>query len=940
MLAERLSPERWHQIDALFAEALERSPHERPAFLEVATRDDPELRLEVEQLLEDVQPAESLLGESVSQYAEPFLIRLQAELSDEDARDVAPGGRIGPYRVLRELGRGGMGAVFLAERADDAFEKQVALKLVKRGMDTDEVLRRFRYERQILASLEHPNIARLYDGGAAEDGRPYLVMEHIEGRPVTAYCDERRQPLDERVRLFETICEAVQFAHRNLVVHRDIKPSNILVDASGTVKLLDFGIAKLLVPSDSDTAVETRAELRPVTPEYASPEQLAGRPVTTASDVYALGVVFYELLTGRRPRDRYSRAPEANRRSSAASETERPSSVVERPLRQRPGEVQPPTPADIAGRRGTTSERLRRRLLGDLDTISLTALAEEPERRYQSAEQLLADVRRYLNGYPVLARGESMLYRARKFVRRHTLAVGFSAALGLLAAAFTAATLLQAQEVARARTIAEVRQGQAEDLIGFMLGDLRGKLDPIGRLDVLRDVGSQALEYFAAVPPDQLSDEELFRRSEALRLVGHVQRDQGDWEAAARTYGESLVLAGGLASRDSLHGDWQLGLGASYFYLGLLRYLQGDANGSLEYWRRYRDTAERLVRHAPDSARYQLELSAAHGNIGSAYEALGDLEHAIEAYRLALELKERLVELEPENPEYQSALATAYNKMALARIKEGDLSAALEYQRAELEVRQSIVRVDSANHEQRRLLALAHSWLGEWATAAGLDDEGREHRLAAWELDRSLVRRDSSNVVWRRELAITARLAGVGLSQVGLHDASLEALESSRELLLQLVDNNPESDGYRRELGKTEFEIAAAYRRGGRADMALAAAERALAAIEPVRTQNPEDGASRRVHSNANLELGRALARLGRDTDARVAWRRALAAIRPVAQESGGIGPVSTLAFALLLLDELDEARSVVDTLVRQGYRRSEFLALARHKGVFSNEDP
>lgn len=780
MLARGLSPERWQQVDALFAAALERSPRERQAFLEETTGNDPELRREVERLLDDMQAAESLIGESVSQYAEPLLSRLRAEIREEDAGGVPPGGRIGPYRILVELGRGGMGAVFLAERADDAFEKRVALKLVKRGMDTEEVLRRFRYERQILASLEHPNIARLYDGGAAEDGRPYLVMEHIEGRPVTAYCDERKLPLDERVRLFETICEAVQFAHRNLVVHRDIKPSNILVDAAGTVKLLDFGIAKVLGSSDSDAAVETRAELRPITPEYASPEQLAGRPVTTASDVYALGVVLYELLTGRRPGDRNARSPEAKLlRQDMASEIERPSSVVGRPLPSRPDERQPATPADTAERRGTTPERLRRRLRGDLDTITLKALAAEPERRYQSAEQLLADIGRHLSGHPIVARSESMVYRARKFVRRQMLAVGLSAALGLLAAAFTAATLLQAHELGRAHAIVKVRQGQAEELIGFMLGDLRGKLRLIGRLDALREVASRALEYFAAVPPDQLSDDELARRSDALRLLGRVQSEQGDRDAAMRTFGESLVLAERLAERDSLNGDWQLSLGASQFYLGHLRYSQGDASGSLEYWRRHRDTVERLARNEPDNPRTLLELSAAHGNIGSAHHALGDLEQAIEAYRLALELNERLVELESENLEYQSALAAAYNNVAVTETAAGDLLSALEHQRAALRVRQSIVDVDTTNHRQLRLLALAHGYLGALATAAGLVDEGRAHRLAASELDMSLVRRDSSNVISRRHRASSARLGGAALSRAGQRDRP--GLSTARE---------------------------------------------------------------------------------------------------------------------------------------------------------------
>src|SRR5690606_25102516 len=240
-------------------------------------------------------------GDSVDTFAAPLLAELDANAFAGGDAALAPGVRVGAYRIVHEIGRGGMGVVYLAERADEEFEKRVALKVVKRGMDTDEVLRRFRHERQILASLEHPNIARLLDGGATSDGRPYLVMEHVEGEPIDAYCDRRRLGIRERLELFRAVCDAVQHAHQRLVVHRDIKPSNILVTAAGEPKLLDFGIAKLLDDSSPDATPHTRTGLRLLTPEYASPEQVRGAPVTTASDVYALGIVLYRLLSGRPP---------------------------------------------------------------------------------------------------------------------------------------------------------------------------------------------------------------------------------------------------------------------------------------------------------------------------------------------------------------------------------------------------------------------------------------------------------------------------------------------------------------------------------------------------------------------------------------------------------------------------------------------------------------
>src|SRR5690606_28143495 len=320
---------------------------------------------------------------------------------------------------------------YLAERDDAEFQKRVALKVVRRGMDTDDILLRFRYERQILASLEHPNIARLYDGGATPDGRPYLVMEYIEGVPITRHCDEAGLSIDDRLRLFADVCRAVQFAHQNLVVHRDIKPSNILVQPDGTVKLLDFGIAKLLGPAIAGgagavgpayAAPLTRAELRIFTPEYAAPEQLAGEPVTTATDVYSLGVLLFELLTGRRPTggaDAVRPSATLGRRASA------PAGGSDDRTRDAEGAA---SLEEIARRRGTTPDRLRRRLRGDLDAIVATALARDPARRYASAGQLLADVEWHLAGFPVEARAPSFGYRAASFVRRHRVGVAAAAA--------------------------------------------------------------------------------------------------------------------------------------------------------------------------------------------------------------------------------------------------------------------------------------------------------------------------------------------------------------------------------------------------------------------------------------------------------------------------------------------------------------------------------
>jgi serine/threonine-protein kinase len=384
--------------------------------------------------------------------------------------------RIGAYRVLRELGHGGMGTVYLAARADDQYQKQVAIKVV-RGLDSDEVVRYFRRERQILAALDHPNIARLMDGGTTEDGLPYFVMERVEGEPIDRYCDERKLSVQERLRLFQGVCAAVQYAHQNLVVHRDLKPSNILVDAHGVPKLLDFGLAKLLNPEIFGEAATGTALA--MTPEYASPEQARGQRITTATDVYSLGVVLYELLTGHRPYGRQARDSLQLLRAVCEEEPERPSTAVGR-TEQRTlpnGAVWTTTPDAVSRTREGTPEKLRRRLRGELDNIVLMALRKEPQRRYRSVEALSEDIRRYLEGRPVTAHKATVWYRSSKFVRRNALGVGATATVFVLAVGFGVVTTVQSHKIARERDRAN-REAATEQRVSDFLVNLFQISDP------------------------------------------------------------------------------------------------------------------------------------------------------------------------------------------------------------------------------------------------------------------------------------------------------------------------------------------------------------------------------------------------------------------------------------------------------------------------------
>jgi serine/threonine protein kinase len=420
-----MTNEQWKQVKDIFSAVVELPPEERAAFTIKESGGDALIIKEVQSLLDS--------DDEVEDFIENPTMAVSQLVRDETA---LAGKKIGSYLIEKEIGRGGMGAVYSATRADEHFEKRVAIKLIKRGFDTDDIVRRFRHERQILAALDHPNITRLLDGGATDDGLPYLVMDYVEGLPLTKYCKQKQLSVDERLKLFLQICSAVVYAHQNLIIHRDIKPSNILVTADGVPKLLDFGIAKLTTPDSQQTAERHSTQL--MTPEYASPEQILSQPVTTSTDIYSLGVVLYELLTGHKPfRIKGNNALEISKIITDSAPV-KPSSVVTQGRK-------------FGERQWAVSVQLR----GDLDNIILMAIRKEPERRYSSVEQFAADINRFLKGLPVAARQDTFSYRATKFVQRHKAAVAAGAGIFAALVGGLAATKRQANIARRQRDKAE-----------------------------------------------------------------------------------------------------------------------------------------------------------------------------------------------------------------------------------------------------------------------------------------------------------------------------------------------------------------------------------------------------------------------------------------------------------------------------------------------------
>jgi serine/threonine-protein kinase len=522
--------ERWPEVKSLLEQALEVPPEERPALF-VRLGAEPALVAEVQALLALEDQAAGFIDEPLFSFEQP-------------APELETGRLLGHWRLLRPLGTGGMGAVYLAKRDDGAFDLTAALKLLKTGLDTEELIARFEAERRILARLIHPNIARLLDGGTAEDGRPYLVMEHVEGEPIDVHCDRHRLSTRARLELFRSVCSAVQLAHQNLVVHRDLKPANILVTSDGTVKLLDFGIAKLLAPQQDvgDTAPTLVQGRAPLTPRYASPEQfLLGEPITTASDVYSLGVILYELLTGHRPYRLDALSQTEMERVVCGAVPPRPSTVVRRSeeLATADGGRLLLTPDAVAGVRESDPVRLSRRLAGDLDTILLTALRKEPGRRLASAGQLSEEIRLYLAGLPIGSRPDSFGYRAGKFLVRHAFGVTVAAgALALLLAFAGAMTWQRAEIAARSREVARERD-RTKATKEFLL-DLIGQADP-RRAKGQEITVRQVLDQRAGTLPGETTLDPA-TRADLLDALGVAYRSLGQFEKAGPLLREALAL--------------------------------------------------------------------------------------------------------------------------------------------------------------------------------------------------------------------------------------------------------------------------------------------------------------------------------------------------------------------------------------------------------------
>ncbi len=529
------NPERWEKVKKVFLIALELNQDEQQEYLEKACKDDVSLIQEVESLLK-AYSVDGVLDRSIDQ------LKVTA-LSDLHSRKMR-GKQVGAYRIIEELGHGGMGSVYLAERADGVFQQQVALKMLRTGFLLDEQVLRFHSERRILASLSHNNIARLYDGGITDDGQPWFVMEYIKGQPIDEYCNKKNLALGERLKLFLEVCEAVQYAHRNLIAHRDLKPGNILVTDEGKVKLLDFGIAKLLDPDEQETEglPSTQTGLLPLTPAYASPEQIRKQPITTSSDIYQLGVILYELLTGVRPYDLKDKTPGELEHTICEAEPKRPSVALVTKKNDK-------TSQGIKTFETNVIVQFQKKLKGDLDTIVLKCLSKEPHRRYQSTGLLAEDLRAYLQGRPVLAHPDSWVYRTGKFIRRYKWGVAAALIFAMLLTTYAITVTWYTHQSRIALDAAERERAKSGQMVDFLLSMFEAS-DPAearGATITARELLERGVEQ-----ADALSDHPEVQ-GQMYQVTGLVFKRLGEFEEALPLMKRALKIADSL--NDAAHAE-------------------------------------------------------------------------------------------------------------------------------------------------------------------------------------------------------------------------------------------------------------------------------------------------------------------------------------------------------------------------------------------------
>ena len=817
---------RWARLSPLLDELLDLAPEQRPARLQ-ALRQQAELGPELStDLIEDLA---ELLRRQEALEDEDFLASPALSVAEAASAHNQAGQTVGAYTLEREIGQGGMGTVWLARRTDGRFEGQVAIKFLNTGLLGRGDAGRFAREGQILARLTHPHIARLIDAGVApEHQQPYLVLEYIDGLPLDRFCVERGLDCEARVRLFLDVLAAVAHAHTRLILHRDLKPTNILVTAAGEVKLLDFGIAKLLHRAgDDDTtppgaATElTRVAGRAYTPRYAAPEQMQGGEVTTATDVYALGVLLYLLLSGQHPTE--------GRDEAQTTPLERLRTLVE----VEPKKVSERVPSGVA-----------RQLRGDLDTIVAKALKKAPAERYANAAALAEDLRRWLGHEPILARPDRPGYILRKFLRRHRVwvAAGSAAVLGL--SSLTALSLSQARRAEQAEHVARQRSSESDELLSYLLGEFADKLRPVGRLDLLDSVGAKALAHLGAArganaaPP---SPQARLQQAKALTVLGEVQVSKLQLDAAVAPLQSAQALLAQVQPEPELAGPWYRAQGAAAFWLGHVHYTQRHFAEARQQFEAYRDFSQAWLDAAPGELDAMVELSYALNSLGSLQLDSGDLPEATRLFQASIALKQRALSQDPQQLGLKAELADSLTWLGTALLWQGELQQARTLFIEALRDVEANRALAPADLDWTARAATVRDWIAQAEAALKHTELAQEQYRAAAELMRKLLRQDPNERGWQQQLQRIE--AGQLALRSHTRAAQLAQAKALDQALREQAQKASAAAGLRRLplRVKVGLELAAALEAAGQAQAAGEALAQWVDALQDGLKRSPTD---------------------------------------------------------------------------------------------------
>ncbi len=811
-----MKTDRWHQVQNVFSGAIELPEESQEDYIKERCGDDASLHAEVAALLEAHRKASTFIERSaIHGFPQGF---------PNDWPDGLIGAQFGPYQLLERIGEGGMGAVYRAERNDGQFTQQVAVKLVQPGLGSQELLRRLRGERQILASLNHPNIARLLDGGVSADGQPYVVMEYIRGTRITEYCRNHGLTVKQTLRLFQEICLAVSYAHQHLVVHRDIKPSNILVAEDGVPKLLDFGIAKILGPSSTTDGEKT--QLNPLTPDYASPEQLQGKAITTATDIYSLGVLLYELLTSQKPYKLKDKTPLETMHLVCDTDPERPSAVVSN---QKTGQ----------------GKAARSDISSDLDAVVLKAMRKEPEQRYQSVEKLSEDIGNFLAARPVSAHQGNWRYVTGKFMRRHRIGVFMSAAVAALLVAGVSAVLWEAHVAQVERAKAERRFNDVRKLANSLIFEVHDGVSNLpGSTPVRKLIMQRAAEYLDSLSKDATGDAGLqVELANAYIRLAQVQgstntANLGDLPGAEQTYAKAQTLLGSVLAKEPLRDDANGLLARSSralasLYLGTHRpekaaeaankalainqglasrhpgndvyvealanawYTLADIQGGTGNPEAANDRAkalelyQQLLARHPDDPDKQRNLALAEKTTGASLAINGSVQEALSHYQRALELDDTRTKASPQNAQAQLDVSFDLSQIGDYYDRRGDLNTALKYYRQALEVRERLAAADPSNMQLRERIVFMRGNIGNTLRRLGRFKEAGEEFQRAIDSGRTLAESRSND--------FSIGVAYMGRGSMKNDMASQEASLKAKALREQACADYVQASGYFRQ---------------------------------------------------------------------------------------------------------------------------------------------